>query len=209
MGGGVSLFFASVNFLVCDLSIGKCIDETLHTLQAAPFSFPVYYFSFHPPLINFIQSNLVKVTTSVSLTRVFGDNSPFASSSVHQTLVLIALGLPLAICSALPLTLLYFGFPHLGCLLASIFALQIPVEVSVNQTTSPSARARALASCSMDMASTKSLGHSRDVGLHTLTPGFFDDLIVVLRCSQLPREYSITVAPFFFQNKLRLFIRFA
>jgi hypothetical protein len=137
----VVILLANLDFLICDLAIGKSINETTHALQATPLSLTVDFHALDLPFK--IKKNLLfgVIASGIGFTSILDDDSMFARIAVHQSLILITLGLLRVICALLPLALLDFIIVVLRGHLASTFRSEVLVKHSIFKTTTPTARA--------------------------------------------------------------------
>jgi hypothetical protein len=159
----VVILLTNLDFLICDLAIGKSINETTHALQATPLSLTVDFHALDLPLK--IKKNLLfgVVASGIGFASILDYDSMFARITIHQSLILIAFGLLRVICTLLPLALLDFIIVVLRGHLAGTFCSQVLVKHSIFKTTTPTTRARLFPFRSVNMAATKCDGQTCDV----------------------------------------------
>jgi len=156
----VFLLFACVNLFVCDLAIGESVDETVHAFQTAPFGFAVHLIKAHLAFNDPVGFKFAVVTPSIGFTGIFHEDGTLTRSTIHQSLVLIALGLPdivsMGLSSALPNLVNVVACSPLAC----VFGSKVLVERSICEATSPTTTPCPSAFWSMDVPSAKGNGNS-------------------------------------------------
>jgi hypothetical protein len=147
-------FLACIDLGIGDLAIRESTHEAFHTLQAAPFGFPVNLIRAHFPLRNLVGFHFAEVATCVCLASIFGKDCTFARRRIHLALVLIALSFTHIVRVDLSLAFLHFGVICPSCGFASTLGFEILVQETARESAAPSSTTGFRAFCSMDMPAT-------------------------------------------------------
>jgi hypothetical protein len=114
------------------------VDETFHPFQTTPFGLAIPLIEAHLRFRNSVTLAPGIITPSVALARIFDLDGALTRSTIHDSLVLVALSFPHVVCMRFSLALLDLVQICFRCPVAIFFGMEILVKHSTFESTAPS-----------------------------------------------------------------------